>query len=80
MPNQPAPQLADTLGSFMPLPDVMLLLFLITTFVYIIFSVILYYHWQQYGTNVRATWLTLLTYFVTTIPLVFIMGVLTLTF
>lgn len=37
--------------------------------VYAIFTAILYYHWQAYGTNLKVTSLTLITYFVTTIPL-----------
>jgi hypothetical protein len=80
MPGQPPLQLTDTLGSFMPLADVITLLFYIAVIIYIIYSVILYYHWTQYGTNKAITGLTLITYGLTTVPLILIMAALTLSF
>jgi hypothetical protein len=80
MPGQPSLQLTDTLGSFMPLADVITLLFYIAVIIYIIYSVILYYHWTQYGTNKAITGLTLITYGLTTVPLILIMAALTLSF
>jgi hypothetical protein len=80
MPEQPSLQLTDTLGSFMPLADVITLLFYIAVIIYIIYSVILYYHWTQYGTNKAITGLTLITYSLTTVPLILIMAALTLSF
>jgi len=80
MPGQSPAQLTDTLGSFMPLADVIMLLFYITVIIYIIFSVILYYHWTQYGTNKAVTSLTLITYGLTTVPLILIMAALTFSF
>jgi heme/copper-type cytochrome/quinol oxidase subunit 2 len=80
MPAQPTMQLTDSLNSFMSLGDVITLLFYITAIIYIVYSVILYYHWTQYGTNKAITGLTLLTYGLTTVPLILIMAALTFSF
>ena len=63
----------------MPLSDIVLLVFYIVLLGYIIYSVILYYHWQQYSTNAAVTWTTLVIYAVTTLPLILLMSVLALT-
>lgn len=80
MKEQPSLQVTDSLTGFMPLADIVTLLFYITALVYIVFSVILYYHWTQYGTNKGVTWLTLATYGLTTVPLILIMAALTFSF
>ncbi|MCA9367902.1 hypothetical protein KC887_06615 [Candidatus Kaiserbacteria bacterium] len=54
------------------------LAFLFLAAFYIIFSGILYYHWQQYGTDKSVTWFTLLAYIATTVPLMIALGVLAL--
>lgn len=46
--------------------------------VYAIFTAIFYYHWQTYGTDVRVTGLTLILYFLTTVPLLLVMGIMVL--
>ena len=48
--------------------------FLFVLGVYAIYTAILYYHWQTYGTDAKVTNLTLILYFVTTLPLLFVMG------
>jgi len=80
MNGQSPVQLTDSLGGFMPLADVITLLFYITAIIYIIYSVILYYHWTQYGTNKAVTGLTLISYGLTTVPLILIMAALTFSF
>jgi|GEM_PF-878451 hypothetical protein len=80
MPTEPTINLTETLGEFMSLPDVMLLLFLLATGIYVIYSAIFYYHWQQYGVNTAVTWITFVTYAATTLPLFLVMAGLTLTF
>lgn len=47
---------------------------------YVIYSAILYYHWDTYGTDKRVTTITLATYFATTIPLLLVMLIMRLTF
>jgi len=64
----------------MPLADIITLLFYIAAIIYIIYSVILYYHWTQYGTNKAVTSLTLIAYGLTTVPLLLIMAALTFSF
>ncbi len=41
---------------------------------YVVFSVILYYHWMQYAVNAKVRNLSLLMYFLATIPLLGLMG------
>lgn len=80
MPTDPTLQLTDTLGSFMTLPDFIVLLFYIMTAIYVIYSAIFYYHWQQFGTNSAVTWITFVTYTATTVPLFLIMAAIAFSF
>lgn len=45
------------------------LVFLILLLVYVIYSVILVFHWKNYGLNLTVTSLTLTLYFAITVPL-----------
>ena len=65
--------------SLVHLGDLTWLLFLLVVGAYVIFTAVFYYHWQQYGTNARITWLTYILYLVTTLPLVVIASSLSLT-
>lgn len=47
--------------------------------IYVIFTGVLYYHWQQYGTNVKVNWITGIIYVATTLPLMLIMSILAFT-
>jgi len=38
--------------------------------IYIIFSAIMYYHWNEYSGNAKVSRLTLITYLSTTVPLI----------
>ena len=40
---------------------------------YIIFTAIFYYHWDSYGSDKKVTTITLIAYFVSTIPLLIVM-------
>lgn len=42
---------------------------------YAVFSAILYYHWNTYGTDKQVTTLTLVIYFATTVPLLAVMTI-----
>jgi len=79
MPGQPTLQLTESVGAFISLADAVLLFFYITVIIYIIYSIILHYHWAQYSTNKAVTWVTLTTYGVTTVPLILIMAALAFT-
>jgi hypothetical protein len=50
------------------------LLFLIFLLTYIIFSLILYYHWRSYAISAQAIAYTLTAYFVSTLSLLAIAG------
>lgn len=50
------------------------LIFLLFLFVYIIFSVILVFHWKSYATNAKIISLTLGGYFISTLVLIAIAG------
>jgi len=56
----------------------LLLVFLCVLAAYIIYAVIFHYHWRQYSTNTRMTTITFITFAVTTLPLVLLLGILTL--
>lgn len=58
----------------------MLFVFYAIALLYTIFTGVFYYHWQQYGTNKKMTWLTYVLYIGTTLPLIMIMGSVTLAF
>lgn len=55
------------------------LVFLIFLLTYIIFSLILYYHWQSYAISARVITITLTSYFVSTLSLLAIAGTALLT-
>jgi len=62
------------------LKTVLMLGFYIMTAAYIIFTTIMYYHWNEYSVDAKVTSVTLITYFVTTIPLIATLGFIALTF
>lgn len=68
----------STALSDLPYEAVTLLGFYGVTAAYCIFSAILYYHWNEYGTDARVTRLTLISYFAITIPLLLVMGLMVL--
>lgn len=53
---------------------VLLLGFYITAAAYILFTTVMYYHWNQYSVDDGVTKITLITYFCTTVPLVAALG------
>ena len=79
MPGQSPVQLGETIRTFVNISDAVMLFFYVTALVYIIYSVILHYHWAQYSTNKAVTWFTLATYGITTVPLILIMAALAFT-
>lgn len=61
-----------------PLPTLVSLGFYCITGIYALFSIILYYHWNEYSTDAKVTFVTLTLFFVTTIPLILSLGLITL--
>ncbi len=49
--------------------------FYLILLVYIIFTAILYYHWKEYSIDEKATRVTLIFYFFTTVPLLSVLGI-----
>jgi hypothetical protein len=58
-----------------PIDMIIRLIFFCVLGAYAIFSGILYYHWNSYGTDLQVMTTTFLVYFFTTIPLFVIMGI-----
>jgi hypothetical protein len=56
------------------LATLMTLGFYVLAIFYVIFSVILYYHWMQYAVDKKVRNLSLLIYFLATIPLLGVMA------
>jgi hypothetical protein len=59
----------------MPLATIAQFAFYFVAGVYVIFTAILYYHWQTYATDAKVTTLTLVLYFASTLPLLLVMGI-----
>jgi len=56
------------------LATLMTLGFYVLAIFYIVFTVIFYYHWMQYAVDAKIRNLSLLIYFLTTLPLLGLMG------
>ena len=69
--------LADTVLA-LPLHEMATMGFYIIAMIYIVFSAILYYHWKEYSIDDTISKITLITYLITTIPLILAMGITTL--
>lgn len=65
-------------SQYISLDNAVNLTFFLIIIGYVIYSIILYYHWKSYSTDIRITSMTLITYFSTTIPLVIIAAILAL--
>ena len=66
--------LAPTIQIGLSLDDLVLLAFYILVGLYALFTAILYYHWQVYSPDVRMNFITFVTYFVITVPLILTLG------
>ena len=62
----------------LPLQNLLTLGFLLTLGLYAVFSFIMYYHWNEYSVEPKITSLTLFLYFISTVPLLLILGIMTL--
>jgi cell division protein FtsL len=67
----------DQIIASLPVEKMTSLFFLITVFVYTVFSGIMYYHWQAYSVDRKVTFLTFIVYSATTLPLLLLLGTLT---
>lgn len=54
------------------------LVFFFVVGAYTVFTAVFYYHWQHYGTDTKVTLYTLVAFFVTTVPLLVVLGIMTL--
>ncbi len=61
-----------------PIYDFLALGFYLMMMFYIIFSAVLYYHWDKYSVDPKVTRITYIFYLVTTVPLMTILGIVTL--
>ena len=58
----------------LPLNTITTVIFYLLVIIYVVFTIVLYYHWQNYSVDKSATIQTYLAYFVITLPLLAIMG------
>ena len=61
----------------LPLDSIVLIGFYLVAGLYTVFTIILYYHWQQYSIDDKVSRLTYIVYLVTTLPLIGLLGILT---
>jgi|GEM_PF-886418 hypothetical protein len=66
-------------GPAFSLHSTLLLAMYLTAGTYAIFSAVLYYHWSTYSTDQQISRITLITFFVSTFPLLLIMALILLT-
>ena len=65
----------ENIPSFsIPLDLITTVIFYVMVIIYMIFTIIFYYHWQNYSVEKSATMQTYLAYFVITLPLLALMG------
>lgn len=60
-----------------PLKTALTLVFYLTVAAYTIFTFIMYYHWNEYSLDGTITKITLVFYFLSTLPLIICLGILT---
>jgi hypothetical protein len=58
----------------LPLTDMVTLVFYLIAILYLIFTGVLYYHWNSYASDAKIIALTYVVYFAITIPLLVTMG------
>lgn len=68
----------QTLSLNISLHTIIALGFYFASFIYIIFTTIMYYHWNEYSIDAGVTRITLILYFAITLPLMITLGVLAL--
>jgi len=68
------PNPLNSLTNALPWETLSILGFYLMAIVYLIFTAILYFHWQQYSTNSAVSKTTALLYLSATLPLISIMG------
>lgn len=59
----------------LPVHTIVMLAFYLILGAYAIFSAIFYYHWKNYGFDLKVTSLTLIIYLATTAPLLLVMTI-----
>lgn len=62
-------------GDTLPWVTLATLGFYLLTIVYLVFTAVLYFHWQQYSINTSISKTTALLYLCSTLPLIVILGV-----
>lgn len=67
----------SNLSVSVPVHELVLLAFYVLTGFYLIFTAILYFHWNEYSVSKAVSRLTAITYLIITLPLLTIMGLAT---
>ncbi len=58
----------------LPFDVITTVIFYVAVIIYVVFTIVFYYHWQNYSVDKSATIQTYLAYFIITIPLLVLMG------
>ena len=66
--------IATPFANSIPLTTVLPLLFYLVTLAYVIFTAILYYHWQTYSANPRTSYITYVAFFSLSLPLIILLA------
>ncbi len=61
----------------LPIHDISLLAFYVLTGFYLLFTAVMYFHWNEYSVSPAVSRITAITYLVITLPLVTVMGLAT---
>lgn len=69
------PNPLSSITNALPLDSLLVLGFYLMAIVYIIFSAILYFHWEQYSTNKAVSKTTAILYLGSSLPLITIIGI-----
>ncbi len=68
--------IAEVTG-ILPIHDISLLAFYVLAGFYLVFTAILYFHWNEYSVSPAVSKITAITYLVITLPLLTVMGLAT---
>lgn len=64
------PTALSPLGFSLSVAGMVHILFFAVVLFYLVYTAVLYYHWQTYSSDVRMNFLTMVVYFATTLPLI----------
>lgn len=76
----PSTTIVPELGMSLPLDSILMIVFLLLVAGFIIYGVILHFHWRQYSASKQASFWTYVAFIGSTVPLLAIMGLIALSY